>query len=540
MSSIYVSEPPTSGKVVLETTAGDIEIELWSKEAPKASRNFVQLCLEGYYDSTIFHRVVPGWIVQGGDPTGTGEEEIKQFARTFNVGGVSIYGAPFSDEFHSRLRFNRRGILGMANAGPNNNGSQFFITLAPTPELQKKNTMFGIVVGQSLFTALKLGEGETDKATERPVHPRSIISARVLDNPFPDILPRPRSMQASQLKDGPSGSVSTKRKKLKVVNNKKLLSFADEDSDDDEDEAEDNSGAGLFSCGSRKNKSDAGSTNQYAKRRFNMKSSHDLLDSDPMLSSTASASPMLPSSASVDAKQLPDPIRAAESHAHENVEIKTETGTEKTTEKKTAHMSSNTASANASNAVRSEIKKVECEISKITDRERKRKLDSEASGRVSASDANSSKSALSEMLAQYRPSKAKPAANRKKDKAHEDRLLERLSSFQSKIRKTKGSEDMDAAPLHGESVGRHAKCKLHSISDCKSCQPNEPDEYGGLEASASKASEGSWLSHRLQFSNSKEQPSASEYAPRVEDYVVIDPREQEQKFLRKAKQSKKY
>ncbi|KAJ2585382.1 Peptidyl-prolyl isomerase cwc27, partial [Coemansia sp. RSA 1287] len=162
MSSVYVSEPPTSGKVVLETTAGDIEIELWSKETPKACRNFIQLCLEGYYDNTIFHRVSPGWIVQGGDPSGTGN------------GGESIYGAPFADEFHSRLRFNRRGMLGMANTGANENGSQFFITLTATPELQKKNTLFGAVVGDSLFNALKLGEGEIDKETERPTHPKFI------------------------------------------------------------------------------------------------------------------------------------------------------------------------------------------------------------------------------------------------------------------------------------------------------------------------------------------------------------------------------
>ncbi|KAJ1810705.1 hypothetical protein LPJ75_004179, partial [Coemansia sp. RSA 2598] len=76
-----------------------------------------------------------------------------------------------------------------------------------------------------------------------------------------------------------------------------------------------------------------------------------------------------------------------------------------------------------------------------------------------------------------------------------------------------------------------AKCDLHSVSGCKSCQPNEPDEYGELGAPASKASGSIWLSHRLKFSNSKERPSASEYAPRVEDYVVIDPREQEQRFL---------
>uniref|UniRef100_U3INZ7 Peptidyl-prolyl cis-trans isomerase n=3 Tax=Neognathae TaxID=8825 RepID=U3INZ7_ANAPP len=119
--------------VLLRTTAGDIDIELWSKEAPKACRNFIQLCMEEYYNNTIFHRVVPGFIVQGGDPTGTGS------------GGESIYGAPFKDEFHSRLRFNRRGLVAMANAGPHDNGSQFFFTLGRADELNNKHTIFGKV-----------------------------------------------------------------------------------------------------------------------------------------------------------------------------------------------------------------------------------------------------------------------------------------------------------------------------------------------------------------------------------------------------------
>lgn len=72
MSSVYVLEPPTKGKVVIETTYGPIDIELWPKEAPKAVRNFVQLCLEGYYDNTIFHRIIKGFLVQGGDPSSTG------------------------------------------------------------------------------------------------------------------------------------------------------------------------------------------------------------------------------------------------------------------------------------------------------------------------------------------------------------------------------------------------------------------------------------------------------------------------------------
>ncbi|EEC15938.1 cyclophilin type peptidyl-prolyl cis-trans isomerase, putative, partial [Ixodes scapularis] len=119
--------------VLLKTTVGDIDVELWSKETPKACRNFVQLCLDGYYNGTIFHRVVKGFIAQGGDPTGTGE------------GGESIYGAPFKDEFHTRLRFVRRGLVAMASGGADDNGSQFFFTLGATPDLQNKHTVFGKV-----------------------------------------------------------------------------------------------------------------------------------------------------------------------------------------------------------------------------------------------------------------------------------------------------------------------------------------------------------------------------------------------------------
>jgi len=98
MSQNYMMEPATNGKVVLRTSAGDIDIELWSKETPLACRNFVQLCMENYYDATIFHRLVPGFIIQGGDPTGTG------------MGGESIYGKPFKDEIHSRVRKLASGI----------------------------------------------------------------------------------------------------------------------------------------------------------------------------------------------------------------------------------------------------------------------------------------------------------------------------------------------------------------------------------------------------------------------------------------------
>ncbi|XP_066471980.1 spliceosome-associated protein CWC27 homolog isoform X2 [Tiliqua scincoides] len=248
MSNIYIQEPPTNGKVLLKTTAGDIDIELWSKEAPKACRNFVQLCMEvffsDYYDNTIFHRVVPGFIVQGGDPTGTGS------------GGESVYGVPFKDEFHSRLRFNRRGLVAMANAGPHDNGSQFFFTLGRADELNSKHTIFGKITGDTIYNMLRLAEVETDM-DERPVNPHKIRSTEVLFNPFDDIISR----TSKKLKNDKAVE-EVKKVKSKGTKNFNLLSFGEEA---EEEEVEVN----------RVSQSMKGKS----------KSSHDLLKDDPHLSS---------------------------------------------------------------------------------------------------------------------------------------------------------------------------------------------------------------------------------------------------------------
>lgn len=138
MSNIYITEPVTSGKVVLHTTVGPLDIELWPKQAPKATRNFVQLCLEGYYNETIFHRIAKDFMVQAGDPTGTG------------MGGESIYGPEgFADEFHSRLRYTHRGLVCCASFEKDKNGSQFFMTLDKASNLH--NTIFGKVRHQIRF-----------------------------------------------------------------------------------------------------------------------------------------------------------------------------------------------------------------------------------------------------------------------------------------------------------------------------------------------------------------------------------------------------
>ena len=120
--------------VVLETNQGNIELELFPEVAPKAVKNFIELSKKGYYDGIIFHRVIKSFMIQGGDPTGTGR------------GGESIYGGVFDNEYASNVTFKKPGILAMANAGPNTNGSQFFITTAATPHLNGGYTIFGKVV----------------------------------------------------------------------------------------------------------------------------------------------------------------------------------------------------------------------------------------------------------------------------------------------------------------------------------------------------------------------------------------------------------
>ncbi|XP_063983004.1 spliceosome-associated protein CWC27 homolog [Diachasmimorpha longicaudata] len=214
MSNIYIQEPPTTGKVMMKTSVGDLDLELWTKEAPKACRNFIQLCMEGYYNDTIFHRLVKGFIVQGGDPTGTGE------------GGESIYGQPFKDEFHTRLRFCRRGLLAMANAGKDDNGSQFFFTFSATPELQNKHTIFGKVAGDTIYNMLKLEDALVD-SNERPQYPQKVIRTEVLINPFNDIVPRHITTDKE--------SKETKKAKKSGVKNFKLLSFGTEAEEDEEE-----------------------------------------------------------------------------------------------------------------------------------------------------------------------------------------------------------------------------------------------------------------------------------------------------------------
>ncbi|XP_065069285.1 spliceosome-associated protein CWC27 homolog isoform X2 [Rhopilema esculentum] len=172
--------------------------------------------MEGYYNGTIFHRIVKGFIAQCGDPLGTG------------YGGESIYGKPFKDEFHQRLRFNRRGLVGMANSGPDDNRSQFFFTLDAAPELDKKHTLFGKIGGKTIYNMIRLIDIEID-GNDRPLEPPKIFSIEILHNPFEDIEPRKIKQEASKNLD----KDEKKKARRKQEKNFKLLSFGEEAEEDD-------------------------------------------------------------------------------------------------------------------------------------------------------------------------------------------------------------------------------------------------------------------------------------------------------------------
>ncbi|MGX7060124.1 peptidylprolyl isomerase [Vagococcus humatus] len=187
-------ESVTGPIATIKTNKGDIRIQLFPEQAPKTVENFVELAKKGYYDGVIFHRVIPEFMIQGGDPTGTG------------MGGESIYGQSFEDEFSNEL-FNLRGALSMANAGPNTNGSQFFIVQKSdmpkemveqmanagfpeeiieayknggTPWLDFRHTVFGQVMDDDMAVVDDIAQTKTG-AQDKPVYDVTIETVEITE-----------------------------------------------------------------------------------------------------------------------------------------------------------------------------------------------------------------------------------------------------------------------------------------------------------------------------------------------------------------------
>lgn len=414
MSNIYIQEPPSNGKVLLKTSAGDIDIELWSKEAPKACRNFVQLCMEGYYDGTIFHRVVREFIVQGGDPTGTGE------------GGESIYGRTFKDEFHSRLRFNRRGLVAMANAGPHDNGSQFFFTLGRADELNNKHTIFGKVTGDTVYNMLRLAEVECDD-DERPLNPHKIKTAEVLHSPFDDIIPR-EIKKAKKDKD----KEEAKKSQSKATKNFSLLSFGEEAEEEEE------------------------MVNQVSQTlKGKSKSSHDLLKDDPRLSSVPAVDKKKKKETSGDADEtddeadddVEDDMDADEEYDSDKKEkmreliskkLKKEKGTDKATEVSEEDRGKKTS---RSDELRKEARQLKKELQAI--KQRKEESLKPAVEVVKEEDEKPTNEAVAEYLEGRKKYEEMRKQKKKKGSTREEQTLALLNSFKSKLSSaiTEGPEE---------------------------------------------------------------------------------------------------
>ncbi|WP_419770469.1 MAG: peptidylprolyl isomerase [Candidatus Marinarcus sp.] len=153
---------------VMQTNQGTIEIELYPSKAPKAVENFITHSKNGYYNGLIFHRIIKNFMIQGGDPTGTGR------------GGESIWKKDFEDEFSPNAVFDKPGILAMANAGPNTNGSQFFITTVPAYWLNGRHTIFGTVIkGMDVVHKLENVETNGNYGGNKPLKDQKIINITI-------------------------------------------------------------------------------------------------------------------------------------------------------------------------------------------------------------------------------------------------------------------------------------------------------------------------------------------------------------------------
>ncbi|KAF5021381.1 hypothetical protein F66182_6570 [Fusarium sp. NRRL 66182] len=519
MSAIYNLEPQPTASVIIHTTRGELSVELFAKQTPLTCRNFLQLALDGYYDNTVFHRLVPGFILQGGDPTGTGN------------GGESIYdggafsgdldpwpmdqrlgknagptGINFKDEFHSRLKFNRRGLLGSANESrPDTNGSQFFFTLDKAEELNGKNTLFGRIAGDTIYNLAKMGEGEVDEATERPAYPVKIERIEILVNPFDDM--KKRSRVAVQVL---SKTTTTKDKKKKRKAGKQLLSFGDDEGDEDmpvlkkkkfdtrivmEDEEEDHEPKKPAKKKPKKQKA---------------------ADKKWPSAEEAREKPSLPSKAtSVDdsfkeiRRKPSSPKKRESEYESPEPEVPKKTALERANEEMAALKASMRRTIHTEEPVQEKKKSaLESMIPETSTRGRKR-----------------------------RPGTTNTSAN------EDSKTLRMLKAFQSRLDKAPPKKENEPATDKASAVEGDAQaaddeaelCDLHFIANCQSCtswdkqEKDESDDEG-------------WMSHSLSFAADKLGKDLSNRKKAEEELVVIDPREKartlkdEKKAARDARQ----
>lgn len=257
MSQVYSTEPQTAGRVIFETTHGPLEINLWSRECPATTKYFLQLCLDGYYENVLFHRIVPNFLVQTGalrynpvphkgkasqpSPVTSLDGSLKELQQYRQRAQANEAFDRRSYELNTRIRFNHRGQVAMALAVETGGMGddevalmqpQFFITLDEASELDGKHVCFGTVAGPTIFNALRIGNTDVDEESGQPTileeAPR-IERVKILENPIhTDIVPSQGVLPWQARSTGEDAEDQKKKKKRRGVKNLNVLSFGDE------------------------------------------------------------------------------------------------------------------------------------------------------------------------------------------------------------------------------------------------------------------------------------------------------------------------
>ncbi|KAB5585948.1 cyclophilin-like domain-containing protein [Coniochaeta sp. 2T2.1] len=498
MSAIYNLEPQPTASAIIHTTQGDLLVELFAKQTPLTCRNFLQLALDGYYDNTIFHRLVPGFILQGGDPTGTGEGGESIYDRGAFSGDFDPWpmdtrkgknagpsGVNFKDEFHSRLKFNRRGLLGMANEGrPDSNGSQFFFTLDKTDELTGKNTVFGRVAGDSIYNLKKMGEAELEEGAERPLYPAQITSIEILVNPFEDMKKRER-VAPRTISQKPAAEKKTKKRK----GGKQLLSFGDDEADADD-------------------------VPVLKKTKFDTRIVMD-----------------------VDADEAPVPKKKKASKPPAREEEKSATRTVPASDSLPREARKRSPSPPLRPAPKKESSKPPRDDYSDSEDEKPRKSALEKTNEeIAALKASMKRTIHSEPIKEKKKTVLETLIpetsikGRKRRPGGNDDLMaiQMLKAFEAKVKhappKHDGAASTPAAPVDADGKEDAATddedaevCDLHFIANCQSCQ-----SWDKKEAEEESGDEG-WISHTLSFTADKLGKDLSYRKKAEEELVVIDP-----------------
>ncbi|KAL4773412.1 peptidyl-prolyl isomerase cwc27 [Aspergillus nidulans var. acristatus] len=522
MSAHYATEPAPTASATLNTTFGPLHIALFAKQTPLTCRNFLQHCMDNYYAGTIFHRVVPDFIIQGGDPTGTGS------------GGTSIYEYPefeydpdardpnekvvLRDEIHSRLRFNRRGLVGMAKSEDGSYGSQFFITLANTErELNGQCTLFGRLEGDSLYNMLKIAEAERIEGTERPVYPVKITSCEVGDlGPFVGKVKK-RQIVATGPKTEEKPAA---KKKKKAKPGKALLSFG---GDDEEDEdmpirpAKPKFNPMLVTDTKlpEREPSTKGEASQTRKRPRSPSPKRQPQPSPPPKDRPKTPDPAkqlpLPDPESPERSPSPPPKQSFLSRTNAEIENL------KASMRRTVH---------APAAETKPKSALEALIPQTAIRGRKRPLPGSVSASTPASNGitgfSSSNSAEAEALKMFNAFRAKLESS---DSQPTAAVAKRPS-----VSKADAADERKETPDEDE---ESQLCDLHFIANCQSCRSWDNDVEGGANNGADDdVNDSGWLNHQLRFGKDtlgKDLNWKREHQD-VDTLMVIDPREKEKEL----------